>query len=166
MGCFPSLTFIFAMNHFDWPIRNKNLNLHDICKRYLPLGTLQCLHGGPAMLLRKGQLWAKHMVWKCGEIRNIWRNTLGTSGFPWKIDGNLMGTHWDQGMNQKNPNLIRSGCIASTTSWAKILAQFFCQANQHTLECFSFQTYFTRHLLGCSGTHFTQGKGKRWTQIE
>jgi len=66
-----------------------------------------------------------------------------------------MGTHGEQGTNPKNPNPIRRGCIASTTSWAKILAQFFCQANQ--LECFSFQTYFTRHLLGCSRVRFPQG---------
>jgi hypothetical protein len=66
-----------------------------------------------------------------------------------------MGTHGEQGTNPKNPNPIRSGCIASTTSWAKILAQLFCQANQ--LECFSFQTYFTRHLLGCSRVRFPQG---------
>jgi hypothetical protein len=33
---------------------------------------------GPAIKLRRGELWAKHMEQKCGSTGNILRNALGT----------------------------------------------------------------------------------------
>ncbi len=108
--------------------------------------------------------------------QSIWYESvvkLGTyGGTHWELQdshGKLMGTHWELDENTLRPGNKPKKSEPNHQEWmhckhnilGKNTGNFFCQANHHTLECFSFQTYFTRHLLGCSGTHFTQGKGQK-----
>jgi len=90
------------MSQFDWPITKVNWNIHASQHRRFS-GKIDASPLGPALFVRRGGLWAKHMGLKWGaiahtlaqHIENLW-NILGT----WKEH---VGNKWRMNKNSFPP---------------------------------------------------------------